>query len=880
MPQNKFQDTDAYNVHTLLTSIDKIVVPHFQRDYSWNTDKGDKGNQVFDLWQDICAKYHEYLQSNKNQDLEYLLGPMIFIDGKNDVHEIVDGQQRLSTLTMILCIARDILHEFCMDDPDNAAIKPNEAHYELIENLNSSICNDDQKLSEIKLEHENWKLVMNKNDKEFFEKLVQQYVLDKDDPFVRKGSKDLFRRISKKIEHWNDPDKQQNLSESNIKIYNAYNFLYVKMKEALLLDFKFEIEYDIKYEEIKNQHRENEVKKVADSPDEYGFTPKFFDDTIMGYDVLKSGNWEDDDKSLVDIQFDKYNKRRTTKISFDDWIQKKLSDKCNEKQSNSICLQEIMDDNDGLDKFLNEKMKKNTSSLKKFITKIFTHFFNIRIVVDNDDDAFQIFETVNARGATLSKTNLIKNYILRNIDTKIEDTYAQKWDTLLKDIDDKDKDNFFMDSVRSRGQKFGDAVDFSKYKINGIQGKVKLNNDNIYKIIKTPFLNLVDKHSEDRVMLEKEQNLLAKDFIEKQLQNDLEIYRFLKEPKEDEEKNQEPSPKNIFQCLKDLNDLNATYVHIILMTASRKWTKSSDEFIILTKLLTMFFIRCKTLGGGSASTIEKIMFKSCGQIENTANSKIALTNIIKIISYYDDEDEFKNYLTMTRITATSTAKFILQHIVDYLEIKYSCPRIPKMELEHILPKNPKSDDSKSSWDKNTFFSTYDDKVHHYAAKNFQAWHERLGNLTLLTKTVNIDARNYNFPTKLAGINEFKGYKNSKLFLNEFTLKNKPKKINFNDWTKAITESELKSRSDWTVNDIHERTQWLYQISSLIWKLPSVMCTNPNCTNHKVPVHAPVKLIDKIDTWKCEICENTFSIEWNENVDRSYKIPKDYDFSCS
>jgi len=93
---------------------------------------------------------------------------MIFIDGKNDVHEIVDGQQRLSTLTMILCIARDILHEFCMDDPDNAAIKPNEAHYELIENLNSSICNDDQKLSEIKLAHENWKLVMNKNDKEFF----------------------------------------------------------------------------------------------------------------------------------------------------------------------------------------------------------------------------------------------------------------------------------------------------------------------------------------------------------------------------------------------------------------------------------------------------------------------------------------------------------------------------------------------------------------------------------------------------------------------------------------------------------------------------------------------------------------------------------------
>ncbi len=71
-------------------------IPAFQRDYSWDTD------QWVQLWEDLRG-----FQDADSE--EHFLGPVIVTppeDG-SDVYEVIDGQQRLTTLQIIIALIRD-----------------------------------------------------------------------------------------------------------------------------------------------------------------------------------------------------------------------------------------------------------------------------------------------------------------------------------------------------------------------------------------------------------------------------------------------------------------------------------------------------------------------------------------------------------------------------------------------------------------------------------------------------------------------------------------------------------------------------------------------------------------------------------------------------
>jgi predicted transport protein len=71
-------------------------IPVYQRPYSWNTE------QVEELWDDIYEAF-------ENGDEEYFLGSIILTRSK--IHkdlDIIDGQQRLTTLTILFCTLRDL----------------------------------------------------------------------------------------------------------------------------------------------------------------------------------------------------------------------------------------------------------------------------------------------------------------------------------------------------------------------------------------------------------------------------------------------------------------------------------------------------------------------------------------------------------------------------------------------------------------------------------------------------------------------------------------------------------------------------------------------------------------------------------------------------
>lgn len=73
------------------------IIPSYQRPYSWSSKgKSDKDNQVNTMWKDLI----EHFESD-NANI-YFMGSMVLIgDHTKREFEVVDGQQRLTTLTLL-----------------------------------------------------------------------------------------------------------------------------------------------------------------------------------------------------------------------------------------------------------------------------------------------------------------------------------------------------------------------------------------------------------------------------------------------------------------------------------------------------------------------------------------------------------------------------------------------------------------------------------------------------------------------------------------------------------------------------------------------------------------------------------------------------------
>jgi uncharacterized protein with ParB-like and HNH nuclease domain len=90
----------------LLTEKKPIRVPPYQRDYSWRAE------QVTDFWDDLV---HFERECSRNCDSpEYFLGTIVIVN-TDKYREILDGQQRLATATILLAAIRNRARELGSD---------------------------------------------------------------------------------------------------------------------------------------------------------------------------------------------------------------------------------------------------------------------------------------------------------------------------------------------------------------------------------------------------------------------------------------------------------------------------------------------------------------------------------------------------------------------------------------------------------------------------------------------------------------------------------------------------------------------------------------------------------------------------------------------
>jgi uncharacterized protein with ParB-like and HNH nuclease domain len=77
-----------------------FFIPRFQRPYSWDDEN------IQDLWNDVIA----------SNGADYFIGSMVVFKQNKQAYGVVDGQQRLTTLTIFICCIRDALHALGEED--------------------------------------------------------------------------------------------------------------------------------------------------------------------------------------------------------------------------------------------------------------------------------------------------------------------------------------------------------------------------------------------------------------------------------------------------------------------------------------------------------------------------------------------------------------------------------------------------------------------------------------------------------------------------------------------------------------------------------------------------------------------------------------------
>lgn len=89
---------DHVALDKLFTTETQFIIPEYQRPYSWQSlGKSDRNNQINQMWDDLWAFFLDERKDNK----EYFFGSMVVIEPELRLLQVVDGQQRVTSLTLL-----------------------------------------------------------------------------------------------------------------------------------------------------------------------------------------------------------------------------------------------------------------------------------------------------------------------------------------------------------------------------------------------------------------------------------------------------------------------------------------------------------------------------------------------------------------------------------------------------------------------------------------------------------------------------------------------------------------------------------------------------------------------------------------------------------
>jgi hypothetical protein len=107
MARNTLLNTDTEDLKELLSNGKSYSVPPYQRDYSWKQEHWE------DLWEDLRT-----VEENR---VDHYMGTIVLEIGERKQFKVIDGQQRMATLSILILACVDYLYRLANEGVDAAA---------------------------------------------------------------------------------------------------------------------------------------------------------------------------------------------------------------------------------------------------------------------------------------------------------------------------------------------------------------------------------------------------------------------------------------------------------------------------------------------------------------------------------------------------------------------------------------------------------------------------------------------------------------------------------------------------------------------------------------------------------------------------------------
>jgi uncharacterized protein with ParB-like and HNH nuclease domain len=360
-------------------------------------------------------------------------------------------------------------------------------------------------------------------------------------------------------------------------------------------------------------------------------------------------------------------------------------------------------------KNINELFEKETSGevISAFLTRTIGELFKfIQITVEDELNAYTVFETLNSRGIELTSTDLLKNYLFSLVSKSQNDLQAVKlqWQKIINSIGLKDFPVFL------------------RYYLNATTSLVT--KDQLFKSIK-------------RIVIKDQDVLDLLDHLEKYAYT----YNALFDSEDDLWKND----SQVKEDIASLKLFRVTLCHSLLMSAYDKFDFNEFKKVLHSVMVISF--RYNVIGKLQTNELEKKYSKIANRVfkEESKRFQDILDDLKEI---YLTDDTFKSYFELKSFNTTNSqqkkiARYILYKIEaqlnDGIRTDYS---IDDGTIEHILPENM-----------NDIWKEYFSEEEHSQVVYM------LGNLTLLEPKLNFKEAGQNSFTK-----KFEVYAKSKYAL--------------------------------------------------------------------------------------------------------------------
>ncbi len=317
----------------------------------------------------------------------------------------------------------------------------------------------------------------------------------------------------------------------------------------------------------------------------------------------------------------------------------------------------------------------------------------ILITVDDELNAYTVFETLNARGIDLSSTDLLKNYLFSRVRTKTDLTTLQRrWRRLIQTV---------------RQERF---PEFLRYHLLCEMPQVRSNH--LYKIV--------------RGRIQNTQNVFD---LVRDLEDRAELYAALADVSHEFWIDNPDCRPHIRERLL----YRSQQAMPLLFVAWERFDRR--EFARVLRLVNVFTFRYTTVSNLNTNELEPLYHRAAKSvIDGVATNAGGVFRILR--EAYVDDGKFRQDFEYLELSTSGQGKHLARYILCRLESDASGADIDfetdSGTIEHILPENPTDE----------WFEGYDEK-------QFAQSVDRLGNLALLEANRNREVGNGLFAQKLA-----------------------------------------------------------------------------------------------------------------------------------